>query len=134
MSNREVESLFYGLRWMTSRSHVWNFIDVSYEILNSCLKYGMWMNGWREILAQPFYGRVECRSPILGLDFALLTKGYLSFYFYENFDGLYVVYMDVLSWIFMFLLCCLCMCFMKTTFYGSHHVFTYNWIINISMT
>ncbi len=48
-------------------------------------------------LAQPFYGRVERESPIPGLDFASLMKGYLSLYFYEHFDGLYVVYMVVLS-------------------------------------
>jgi len=48
-------------------------------------------------LAQEFHDRVECGIPFLGLDFASLMKGYLSLYFYENFDGLYVVYTDILS-------------------------------------
>ena len=53
---------------------------------------GEWLN---RDLAKPFYGRVECGSPIPGLDFASLMKGYFSLYIYENFDGLYVVYMDL---------------------------------------
>jgi len=36
-------------------------------------------------LAQPFYGRVECGSPILSFDFASLMKGYLCLHLYENF-------------------------------------------------
>ena len=48
-------------------------------------------------LAHPFYGQVEHGSPILGLDFASLMKGYFSLYFYEHFDVLYVVYMAILS-------------------------------------
>jgi len=36
-------------------------------------------------LAHPFYTRVECGSPILGLDFASLMKGYFSLYFYHHF-------------------------------------------------
>ena len=48
-------------------------------------------------LAQPFYGRVECGSPILGLDFASLMKVYFSLY-YEHYNGLYVVYMAVIHW------------------------------------
>ena len=47
-----------------------------------------WM---KRYLAPPFYCRVECGSPISSLDFASLTNGYFSMYFYENFDGLYVV-------------------------------------------
>jgi len=47
---------------------------------------------------------VECGSPILGLVFASLMKGYLSLHFYENFDGLYVVYMVILSRVFLLLL------------------------------
>jgi len=53
-----------------------------------------WMQRY---LAHPFYRRVENGSPIPGFDFASLMKGYYSFYFYDNFDGLYVVYMVVLS-------------------------------------
>jgi len=55
---------------------------------------GEWL---KRDLAQPFYSWVECGSPIPSLDFASLMKGYFSLYFYENFDGLYVVYMVVLS-------------------------------------
>lgn len=55
---------------------------------------GEWM---KRDLAQSFYGRVECGSPIPGLDFASLMNGYFSLYLYENFDGLYVVYMTILS-------------------------------------
>ena len=89
---------------------------------------GIWHGGeWLKIsLAQPFYGRVEHGSPIPGLDFASLMKGYFSLYFYENFDGLYVVYMVVLSLVFLLLLCWLCMSLMTSTMYGFHHVFTCN--------
>ena len=58
---------------------------------------GEWL---KRDLDQPFYSRVECGSPILGLDFSSLMKGYLSLYFYEHFDGLYVVYMTILSIVF----------------------------------
>jgi len=51
----------------------------------------------KRYLAQPFYGQVERGSPIPGLVFASLMKGYFSLYLYEYFDGLYVVYMVVLS-------------------------------------
>ena len=54
--------------------------------------------GWmKRDLDQPFYGPVEHGSTIRGLNFALLMKGYLSLYFYEHFDGLYVAYVHVLS-------------------------------------
>ena len=55
---------------------------------------GEWM---KRDLAEPFYGQVERGSPIPSLVFASLMKGYFSLYFYEHFDGLYVVYMAVLS-------------------------------------
>ena len=60
---------------------------------------GIWHEGeWmKRDLAQPFYHWVECGSPIPGLVFASLMKGYLSLYFYENFDGLYVFYMAILA-------------------------------------
>ena len=60
---------------------------------------GIWHGGeWmKRDLAQSFYGQVERGSPIWGLDFASLMKGYFSWYFYEYYDGLYVVYMVVLS-------------------------------------
>lgn len=45
MSSREVESLFDGLRWMAFGSPGWFWIDVFYEILCSCLEYGMGVNG-----------------------------------------------------------------------------------------
>ena len=75
-------------------------------------------------LAQPFYGRVECGSPIPGMNFSSLMKGYFSLYPYEHYDGLYVVYMVVVSLVFMSLLCWLCMYFMTTIMYGSHRVLT----------
>ena len=89
---------------------------------------GIWHEGeWlKRDLAQPFYSRVECGSPIPGLDFASLMKVYLSLYFYEYYIGLYVAYMVVISWVFLSLLCWLCMCFMIAAMYGSHHVFTCN--------
>ena len=60
---------------------------------------GIWHGGeWiKRDLTQPFYGRVEHGSLILGLDFSSLMNGYFSLYFYEHFDGLYVVYMVILS-------------------------------------
>ena len=60
---------------------------------------GIWHRGeWlKRDLAQPFYGQVERGNPISGLDFSSLMKAYFSLYLYENFDGLYVVYMTVLS-------------------------------------
>jgi len=60
---------------------------------------GIWHKGeWmKRDLDKPFYGWVERGSPIPGLNFASLMKCYFSFYFYENFDGLYVVYMVVVS-------------------------------------
>jgi len=41
---------------------------------------GIWHGGeWlKRDLAQPFYGQVERGSPIPGLDFASLMKGYFS--------------------------------------------------------
>ena len=76
-------------------------------------------------LDQPFYFPVEHGSPILGLDFASLMRGYFSLYFYEYYTNLYVDHMIVISLVFMLLLCWLCMCFMTVAMYGSHHVFTY---------
>jgi len=60
---------------------------------------GIWHGGeWmKRDLAQPFYSQVERGIPILGLDFSSLMKGYFSLYFYENFEGLYVFYMAILS-------------------------------------
>ena len=55
---------------------------------------GEWL---KRDLAQPFYGHVECGSPIPGLVFASLKKCYFSLYFYKHFDGLYVVYMAIIS-------------------------------------
>ena len=77
-------------------------------------------------LSQPFYGRVECGSPILGLDFPSLMRGYLSLYLYENYDGLYMIYMVGISLVFMSLLYWLFTCFMTTTMCGFHHGFTCN--------
>ena len=84
---------------------------------------GEWLNRY---LAQQFYVQVKCGSPIPSLDFASLMKGYFSLYLYENYDGLYVVYTAVISLVFLSLLCWLCMYFMTTAMYGSHHVFTCN--------
>jgi len=41
---------------------------------------GIWHRGeWlKRDLVQPFYGWVECGSPIPGLDFESLIKGYFS--------------------------------------------------------
>ena len=75
-------------------------------------------------LAHPFYGRVERGSPISGLVFASLMKGYSSSYLYEYYDGLYVDYMAMISWIFLPLLCWLFICFMPTAMYGSHQFLT----------
>ena len=64
---------------------------------------GIWNEGeWMERdLAQPFYGQVESGSPIPGLDFASLMKGYFSLYFCEYYEELYVVYMAMISLIFL---------------------------------
>lgn len=61
--------------------------------------HGIWhMIEWmKRDLAQLFYGQVERGSPSPNLDFATPIKGYFSLYFYENFDGLYVVYMVLIS-------------------------------------
>jgi len=87
---------------------------------------GIWHEGewFKRYLAHPFYDWVEHGSPILGLDFASLIKYYFSLYFYEHFDGLYVVYKVVISSIILSLLCWLFICFMTTTMCGSHHVLT----------
>jgi len=60
---------------------------------------GIWHEGeWlKRDLAQPFCDHVELGSPIPRLVFASLMKCYFSLYLYEHFDGLYVVYMVVLS-------------------------------------
>jgi len=60
---------------------------------------GIWHKGeWvKRDLDQPFYGQVEHGSPIPSFEIVSLMKGYLSLYLYENFDGLDVVYMVVLS-------------------------------------
>jgi len=84
-------------------------------------------------LAQPFYGRVEHGSPISSLDFASLMKGYFSLYLYESDDGLYVVYMVVISLILLSLLRWLCMYFMTIAMHGSHHVLTWFSMINVPM-
>ena len=44
MSDREVEPLFDGLRWLASGSPGWFWIDVFYEIPHSFLEYGMGVN------------------------------------------------------------------------------------------
>ena len=87
---------------------------------------GIWHGvEWLKIdLAQPFYGQVECGSPILGLDFTSLMRGYFSFYFYEYYTNLHVYHMVVISLVFMLLLCWLYMVLMTVFMYGSHHVFT----------
>jgi len=54
--------------------------------------------------AQPFYGQVELGNPIPGFDFASVMKGYLYLYLYEHYDGLYVVYMAMISLVFLSLL------------------------------
>ena len=74
--------------------------------------------------AQPFYGRVEVGSPISGLHFASSIRGYFSLYFYEYYIGLYVDHMDMISLVFLLLLCWLCICFMIVAMYGYYHVFT----------
>jgi len=60
---------------------------------------GIWHRGeWlKRDLAQPFYGRVERGSPILCLVFTSLMKVYFTCISMRNFDGLYVVYIVVLS-------------------------------------
>ena len=45
MSNHEVESLFDGLKWLAYESPEWFGVDVFYEIVHSCLEYGMGVNG-----------------------------------------------------------------------------------------
>ena len=75
-------------------------------------------------MVQPFYGQVEHGSPIPGLDLASLMKGYFSWYFYEYYDGLRAVYMNVISLVFLSLLFWLFIYFMTMDIYGSHHVFT----------
>jgi len=84
---------------------------------------GEWL---KRDLAQPFYGCVECGSPIPSLDFASLIWGYFSLYFYEYYTSLYVDYMPMISFVFLLLLCCLCICFMTVAMYGSHHVLLVN--------
>jgi len=81
---------------------------------------GIWHGGeWlKRYLAQPFYGWVECSSPISSLDFTSLMEGHFSCYFYEYYDGLYVVYIVVVSWIISSLLC-----FGKNTERGGELVF-----------
>ena len=77
-------------------------------------------------LAQPLYGRVEHGSPIPGFDFASLMKGYFSLYLYKNYGGLYVVYMAMISLVFLSLLCWLSICFREATMYGCCLLFTCN--------
>ena len=69
---------------------------------------GIWHGGesLKRDLAQSFYDRVERGSPIPGLDFASLMKGYLSLYPYEYYTGIYMVYMVVISLVIMDLLYC----------------------------
>jgi len=83
---------------------------------------GEWMKG---DLAQPFYSWVECGSPILGLDFSSLLKDYFSMYLYEYYDGLYVIYMAMISLVLLSLLCWLVTCFMIVVVSGSPHALTY---------
>ena len=85
-------------------------------------------------LVQPFYGRVECRSPILGLDFASFMRGNFYLYFYEYYTNLYLHHMTMISLLFLLLLCWLCMCFMIVAMHASHNVFIFKWIDNVSMT
>jgi len=87
---------------------------------------GIWNRGeWlKRDLAQLFYGWAEHGRQILGLDSASSIWGYFSLYLYEYYIGLYVDHMVVISLVFMFLLCWLCICFMTVVLYGSHHAFT----------
>lgn len=123
MSGHEVESLFYGLRWMAFEILGWFLIDFFYDIPHSFLEYGTRVNGRREIwLNHSTIGwNMEV---ILGLDFASLMKGYFSLYLYEHNDGLYVVYMAVISLVFLSLLRCLFTCFMTLAMSGSHNALT----------
>jgi len=104
--------------------------------LSPTFMLGIWHGDqWlKRYLAQLFYGWVERGSPILGLDFALLMKGYFSLYFYEYYIGLYVDHMAMISLVFLILLCSLCMCFMTVAIYGSHNFFICKWMENVSMT
>jgi len=45
MSDHEVEPLLDGLKGLASRRLGWFWIDVFYEIPNSCLEYGTRVNG-----------------------------------------------------------------------------------------
>ena len=76
---------------------------------------------------------MECGSHIQGLAFESLMKGYFSLYFYKHFDGLYMAYMVVLSWVFILLLRGYMCVLYQAIVYGSQHVFTCKWMDNVSM-
>jgi len=85
-------------------------------------------------LVEPFYSQVEHGSPIAGWVVALLMKVYFSLYFYDHYDGLYVVYRVVISFIFISLLCWLCICFITEVMYASHRVFACKQMKNVYIT
>ena len=63
MSDREVESLFDGLRWFGLQKPWMVLIDVFYEIPYSCLEYGIGMTDGKEIWLNHVYCQVVHGSP-----------------------------------------------------------------------
>ena len=78
-----------------------------------------WMN---RDLAQPFYGRVECGSPISGWFIAFINEKFIPLISMCKCIDVYVDLDE--SFVSLLLLCCLYVYFITTTMYGSRHVFT----------
>ena len=134
MSDREVESLFDGLRWMTFGSPGWVLIDVFYEIPHSCLEYGTGVNDWREIwLIHSMVGwNVVVPSPVGSLH-SLMRNSFPWFSCVNVLMYMWILMVDMFM-VFLFLLCWLYVYFMTTYMNGSQHGFTCIWMDNVSMT
>ncbi len=88
---------------------------------------GEWME--RE-LAQPFYGRVECGSPISSWLIAFINKKLIPLIFMCKCTNVYMDFIVDMFMIFIFLLCWLYVCLIIAAMYGSQDVLLVNeWII-----
>ena len=87
---------------------------------------GIWhASDWlKRDLAQPIYGQVERGSPISSWFIAFINVKFIPLIFMCEGTDVFMDLMVDMFIVFMFLLCWLYAHFMRTTMYGSQHVFT----------
>jgi len=94
--------------------------------LSPTIMLGIWHGDeWlKRYFSQPFYGPVEGDSPIFNWFISFINEKFIPLIFMCKCSDVYVDFMADMLMIFMSLLCWLYVCFMRTTMYGSQHVFT----------